>query len=294
MPSPSSSAQQALRALGQRLREFRQDARLTGVQLGRLAGWHHSKVSRIERGRQSPSVNDIQAWCEHCGVPDQIPEFMASLRAVEGMFVEWRRMERTGLRLAQEAVTPLWERTQQFRIYNPRLIPGPVQTAEYITALLTGLRVRRDLPNDVEAAVRVRVERQRVLREGNHRFAVVLEEHVLRSPIGGSQTMLEQLAHLLVVGGLPSVSLGVIPLGVDRSTMWAVEGFWMFDDDQVAVELVSGYLTITQPHEIGLYAKAFMKLSALAVYGAEARRVITEAIHALGDPVTSCTRPHNR
>ena len=43
---------------------------------------------------------------------------------------------------------PLWESTREFRIYSPFLIPGPVQTAAYIRALLKAVRDRR--PNLVD------------------------------------------------------------------------------------------------------------------------------------------------
>jgi transcriptional regulator with XRE-family HTH domain len=281
MKSQSSSAQQALAALGTRLREVRIDAGLTGRALAKQAGWHESKVSKIEYGRIQPSPEDIRAWCRYSGVPEQTAELVASLHAVEGMFVEWRRMESTGLRRAQEAVIPLWRQTRSFHIYNPRLIPGPIQTRGYITALLNGLRQRRSLIDDVEDAVEVRVDKQRVVGEGDHRFAIVLEESVLRFPIGGTQVMAGQLGHLLAVSSLPSVSLGIIPLGTDRSQTWSVEGFWMFDEKQVKVELVSGHLTITQPHELKLYRNIFRDLSGLAVFGREARALITAAIDRL-------------
>ncbi|GAB4052706.1 helix-turn-helix domain-containing protein [Catellatospora paridis] len=59
MPSnTSSSSQEALRALGLRLRELRQDAGLTGRDLCRATGWLPSKVSKIENGRQTPSHED--------------------------------------------------------------------------------------------------------------------------------------------------------------------------------------------------------------------------------------------
>ncbi|MGP3920684.1 DUF5753 domain-containing protein, partial [Nonomuraea sp. 10N515B] len=166
------------------------------------------------------------------------------------MFVEWRHMERTGLRHAQESVLPLWERTRQFRFYAPNLIPGPLQTRAYITALLTALQQRRDLADDVEDAVQVRVDKQQVLHKGDHRFVVILEENVLHQPIGGPDVMTGQLGHLLTVSTLPAVSLGIIPLGADRSSMWPTEAFFMFDDEEVTVELVSGHLTVTRPHEV--------------------------------------------
>jgi transcriptional regulator with XRE-family HTH domain len=278
---PSSSAQQALEALGTRLREIRQDARLSGRDLARLAGWHSSKISKIEHGKQAPTDDDIRAWCQHGNSVDQAADLIASLRAVEGMWVEWRRMERTGLKLAQESVVPLWERTQRFRIYSSWLIPGPLQTRAYIEALLSSIQARRELPDDIADAVQIRVDKQHVIHEGDHRFAVVLEESVLRYRIGTTDTMAGQLGHLLVAAALPSVSLGIIPLNADRSALWPVEGFFLYDDEQVNVELVSGHLTITQPREIAMYGDTFAALAGQAVYGAAARGLITSALAAL-------------
>ncbi|MFF0386043.1 hypothetical protein [Streptomyces sp. NPDC004286] len=48
------------------------------------------------------------------------------------------------------------------------------------------------------------------------------------------------------------------------------------------VELVSAHLTVVQKHEISMYARAFGDLAALAVWGTEARALITAAIHSLG------------
>lgn len=59
----TSTVHQAREALGKRLRDLRRDAGLTGRGLAVLAGWHSSKVSKIEDGRQGPSEEDIRAWC---------------------------------------------------------------------------------------------------------------------------------------------------------------------------------------------------------------------------------------
>jgi transcriptional regulator with XRE-family HTH domain len=284
MPTPpsSSSAWQARQALGARLGELRKDAGLTGRALARLCGWHESKVSRIEHARTAPSADDIRAWCEHCRRPAETEDLVTFLRTVEDMFVEWRRMERTGLRRAQEGVLPLWERTRVFRAYSSWLIPGAVQTRAYTAAVLRAIAARRELPDDVEEAVAIRTDRLRLLREGDHRFLVLIEESVLRNVIGGAEVMAGQLGHLITVASLPSVSLGIIPTGLERDVVWPVEDFWVFDDGQVNVELVSGWLTLRQPREIAMYVKAFGDLSQLAVRGAQARTLITAAIDALG------------
>lgn len=282
LPPSSSSAWQARLSLGTRLGEIRRDAGLTGRDLAHLCGWHESKVSRIEHSRTAPSPDDIRLWCQHCGVPGETENLIEFLRNVKDMFVEWRRMERTGLKRAQEAVLPLWERTRAFRTYSSWLIPGAVQSGHYTKAVLRAIANRRDLPDDTDEAAKVRADRLRLLREGDHRFFVVVEESVLRNVMGGVEVMAGQLGHLISIASLPSVSLGIIPMGLPRDVMWPVEDFWIFDDAQVNVELVSGWLTLTQPREIAMYSQAFSDLSDMAVHGARARALITAAIDALG------------
>ncbi len=194
------------------------------------------------------------------------------------MFIEWRRMERTGLKLAQESVRALYESTRNFRAYSAWNIPGLFQTAAYTKAVLSTLVERRGLVDDTEEAVAVRMERKAILHRGNHRFAVVVEESVLRNNIAGADAMVEQMEHLLELSALPRVSFGVIPLDADRRVVWPVESFWMFDDDRVQVELVSGWLNITQAHELSSYSQAFASLHAIALYGSQARGLLLSAI----------------
>ncbi|MFI6375775.1 helix-turn-helix domain-containing protein [Streptomyces sp. NPDC050546] len=280
MPS-SSSVAEARRALGRRLREIRKDSGLTARALAGLAGWHESKCSRIEHGRTPPSDADIRAWTLHCRAQEQTADLLATARAVEGMYVEWRRMERAGLKQVQESVAPLFQRTRRFRMYQSWVVPGLLQTPAYTEAVLRTITALRDVPDDIDAAVAVRMERQRVLHTGDHRFAVLVEEWVLRTVIGDAEVVAGQLGHLIAMASLPSVSLGIIPTGVPRGTGWPVEAFTMYDDAQVNVELVSAHLTITQPTEIAMYAQTFAELAELAVYGAAARSLITAAIDSL-------------
>ncbi|MFE7672615.1 helix-turn-helix domain-containing protein [Streptomyces albidoflavus] len=279
--SPSSSAQRARQALADRLTELCRDAGLTGADLADRCGWSRSKSSRIMNARTAPSAEDIRVWCEVCGVQDQTEDLIASLRTAEGMWVEWRRMERPGLKRAQESRLPLYQRTRRFRSYSSWLVPGMIQTPSYTEAALRAIQRRRGLVDDVSEAVAARRERQRLLYEGEGRFAFLVEESVLRSGVGGAEVMAEQLDHLKAVGSLPQVSLGVVPMAPDRDR-WPAEGFWIFDAAQVNVELISGYLTITQPREVAAYAQAFTELAELAVHGRSARALIDTARGSLG------------
>lgn len=116
---------------------------------------------------------------------------------------------------------------------------------------------------------------------GHHAFAFLLEESALHARVAGDDVMAGQLGHLLQMATLPQVSIGIVPATVHRH-MWPVEGFWIFDDERVLVELVTAEVTVTQPREIELYARTFSALAEMAVYGAAARSLVAAAIDVLG------------
>ncbi|MDH6134495.1 transcriptional regulator with XRE-family HTH domain [Kitasatospora sp. MAA4] len=279
--TPSSSVIEARKAIANRLVEIRKDAGLNGDELSARCDWHAAKTSRIQSGKSAPSETDICTWCTACGAEDQIPDLIAAARAVESMYTEWRRMERTGLRAAQESVAALYQRTRLFRVYASRVMPGMVQTREYTAAVLRSIQRERVAVDDVEEAVESRMERQHALFSGRHRFGLLIEEYVLHSAVCDPETMAGQLGHLIAVSASPYVSLGIIPTGTGRPHL-PVEDFYMFDEAEVAVELTSGYLRITQPGEIAAYVRTFTGLAEMAVHGAKARALITAAIDARG------------
>lgn len=196
------------------------------------------------------------------------------------MYTEWKRIHRTGMRQTQEAIAPLYERTRHMRVYCSTVVPGLLQTPAYATGLLEAITEFRGIPNDVPEAVAARMARSHVIREGNHRFALLVEENVLQHQLANDDGMAGQLGYLLAVMSLPNVSLGVVPFK-GRRKLWPMETFSIFDDARVQVELLSARVVITTPGEIGTYARAFQELSRMAVYGAQARALITEAIAAL-------------
>lgn len=287
-PSPSSSVRSAKEALGKRLREIRKDSGKTARAVAAAAGWHESKSSRLENGRTPPSDEDIRIWTRICDAEDQAADLIATARGIDGMYVEWRRLESSGLKRVQESVLPLFERTLWFRFYQSWVVPGLLQTEDYTRAVLNTVVSVRDTVDDTEEAVAARMERQRVLHAGGRRFAFLIEEWVLRTVIGDAETrrrgdaetMVTQLGHLIGMTATPSVSLGVIPMGVVRGNAWPTESFAMYDEAQVSVELVSAGLTVAQPREIADYGKAFAELAGIAAYGAAARKLITTAIDA--------------
>ena len=186
--SPSSSAKEAQKALGARLREIRKDAGLSGRALAAATCQHFTRVSKIEHGVQAPSDQDIGDWCRACGVEEQIPDLIATARAVESAYLEFRRQARAGMKRVLGAHTlPLYERTTLFRIYEHNVIPGLFQTAAYCTAMLSFWIGFLDAPDDLDTAVAARMERQRVIYSAGKRFEVVLEEQALRTWFGTAE-----------------------------------------------------------------------------------------------------------
>ncbi|MFF7082084.1 DUF5753 domain-containing protein [Streptomyces lavendulae] len=279
--SPSSSAQAAREAVAARLRELMLDAGIDGKRLSARCGWNPAKTSRLLSGKAAPSESDIRLWCTACDADDQAADLIATSRAVESMYMEWRRLQRNGMRTFQEQVYALNEKASRQRVYVSNVVPGFFQTPAYATALMRSITRFQGTPDDVTEAVTARIARSRFLYEGGHRFAVVIEEGVLRHRFGTAEEMAGQLRHLLAVMPLASVSLGVIPFGAER-TVWPLEAFYLFDDERVVVETLTAEINVHQPRELADYESAFAELASMAVYGDKARALIMAAIDALG------------
>ncbi|MFE4975296.1 helix-turn-helix domain-containing protein [Kitasatospora sp. NPDC056651] len=283
MPSTTSfsSAEAVRREVAVRLREICRDAGFNGRELALRAGWHPSKSSRIINALTAPSDEDIRTWCRLCGAEEQTADLIAATRSADSMYVEWRRLQRGGLTRLQNSYLPLFERTEVFRVYSSSLVPGFLQSRDYATALLSAITRFHGTPDDVERAVEARLARSRIVREGGRRFALLMEESVLRHRIGDADAMRGQLAELSAATELPAVALGIIPAGAARE-VWPLETFSVYDGERVEVETLTASLTVTRPREIAHYLDAFEKLSATAVYGDRARALIASARDALG------------
>jgi transcriptional regulator with XRE-family HTH domain len=281
-PFPTSSVQDARAALAARLRELRLDADITGKELARRAGWSVAKSSRIENAVTAPADADIRAWCAACGAEAHADDLVAANRQADAMYLHWKRLQRTGMRQLAESSARLYERTRHFRVYASHVVPGYLQTPGYATALMSTIAGFRGTPDDVADAVAVRMRRSRVVHEGDHRFATLIEEQVLRHRIGDHEVMAGQLGHLIAAMSLPSMSIGIIPAGVPREQlMWPLEQFTVFDDARIHVELLAAKVTVTAPGELDIYLRAFARLAELAVHGTQARSLIVAAIEAL-------------
>ncbi|MGW1674497.1 helix-turn-helix domain-containing protein [Streptomyces sp. NPDC002324] len=274
----STQVQEALQALGARLRGFRKDAGFaSGRAFARATTWQESKVSRIENGKQRPSEDDIRVWCETTGQGDQLGDLVAIVRHVDELWLEWRRQLQTGVEKRQRQAIPVYAKTKVFRIWHPTLIWGTLQTADYAAEVFQQGVSYYEIPNDTEAAVAKRLERQQYLYQGERIFNVLLGEQALYTNFGGPEVMKGQLDRLLAVMRLPRLSLGIVPKSAP-TLIWPGNAFSMFDSRLVLVETYSAEFSVSQPREIELYTKAFALLKQSAVYGTAVRDLISTAI----------------
>ncbi|MGW4244575.1 helix-turn-helix domain-containing protein [Nocardia sp. NPDC004722] len=272
----ADSVQEAQEALGKRLREIRRDAGVTGRELAAHAGWHESKVSRIEHGKAKPSAADLRAYCAHCDAHAQLPDLLASLHNIDSAWLEWRRLLGTGVERGQQLALKLEAETSLLRNYEPQIIPGLLQTAEYAEAKLKRVIEFYRLPDDLDAGVSKRMERQQILYRRGHGFHFLIGEAALYTTVGGNEVMRGQLDRLQTIIGMPRVTVGIVPLASEALVV--VEGFMMFDNRMVKVEAHTAELTVTQPREIALYGRAFDTLASQSVTGKAARELIYEAL----------------
>lgn len=272
-----SSFQRAREALGLRLRELRRGSRLTGRQLAAAQGWHPSKVSKIEGGKQTPSEDDISAWARACDRPELTDELIASLRTLEGQYVEFRRMFRTGQRAMQEAIAEIESETGLLRNFESVFVPGLLQTPEYARSRLAEQLEEIGATDDVDEAVAARMHRQQTLYRTGRRFHFVITEAVLRYRLCPPEVLAGQLDRLISLSTLTTIRFGVIPFETQLPVA-PVHGFYVYDERMVQVEHLTAELKLTQPSEIATYIRFFGQLADAARYGSEARVVITRVL----------------
>lgn len=241
-----------------------------------MAGWHESLVSKIETGDRSPTEAQIRAYCVHTGNEDQLPDLIATLRNVQEAYREWRKVLGTGTKRRQHEAVKLAEQSQLMRIFQPSIIPGILQTAEYAGAVLRRYIDFYRVPDDLDEGVSKRLERQQLLYRGKHRFHILIAEQALQTTVGGDSVMIGQLDRLLAVIGLPRVLLGIVPARAELPMQ--ITNFVIFDERMALVEAVTAELTVTQPREIALYGRVFETLAGQSVTGDAARALIRRAL----------------
>ena len=280
MSNGTTGVDEARNALGKRLRELRVAAKLSGKQLAESLLWVGSKVSKIENGKQTPTDDDIRDWARATNAEDQIESLLAALHNLELQHAEWQRVLKAGMKSHQITLSQLDERTTLYRGFENTVIPGLTQTPEYARARFAQVVMVHKVPNDINEAVKARMQRQDMLYRPDKRFHFVITEAALRYRLVEPDIMIGQLDRLMAMTSMRNVRLGII----DFKTRYVTDprhGFWVYDDQLVQFEAYSAEINLRQPQEIELYTNIFEHLASVASYGGEARAILSRVMREL-------------
>jgi transcriptional regulator with XRE-family HTH domain len=266
--------------LGARLKELRVRDGLSGVALAGKLGWVQSKVSRIERGRQTVSDAEVAAWANAVGAdPQTTATLVEQARVVRAEYASWRQGLSTGYARQQQLIG-LDTKATLIRNFEVGVIPGLLQTAEYARhRFIENVEVHGAPAEDLDDSVRVRMQRQQILYDSTKQLKFVVTEAVLRMLLCPAEVMRGQLDRLLALIGMSHVELSVIPMET-RLPVAPMHGFVMFDD-LVIVETFGAELVLRESTDTASYAEVFDQLRAVGRRGDDARALISRALAAL-------------
>jgi transcriptional regulator with XRE-family HTH domain len=251
--------------LGAHLRRLREAAGVTREDAGWEIRSSESKISRIELGRVGFKERDV-----------------ADLLTLYGLLDEEERSRL--LALAHQANTPGWwhrygdvlpnwfqsylgleAAASLIRTYEVQFIPGLLQTRDYARAVVR-LGHGHAPAAEIERRVNLRIDRQRLLtRPGAPHLWAIIDEAVLRRPIGGPEVTREQLEALIDATRLPNVQLQVMPFQVGgHSAAGGAFTILRFPDrdlpDVVYLEQLTSALYLDKRDDVEHYTAAMERL----------------------------------
>lgn len=242
---------------GRELRHHRNKAGLTQAELAERINFSESLISGAETGQVAASA----AFAEACdreletgGTLLRALDFKKARRFPSG-FAEYLEVER---------------KTGMIRWYEGLCVPGVLQTPDYARELLRAGRPG-DGEEGIEALVAARMERKAFLEQPNAPTVwAVVDEPVLRRPVGNGKIMRDQLDYLLETAEHPKVTLQVLPFdtGAHAGLTCSFSLLTLNDGATVAyAEDLTGGRFIERPDDVTHWAACYeaLKSSALPV-----------------------------
>ncbi|MEO3782438.1 helix-turn-helix transcriptional regulator [Actinocorallia sp. B10E7] len=215
------------------LRRQRTRAGLSMNQLARALGCTPQWVSQLEQTVKpvpEQSALDVDTYFKTDGWQENDGLFIRIHRAIQ------RAGQRRVLRQDFETYLKFEQQAQWFSSFANQAVPGLLQTREYATALMNP----HHHPEALAARVDGRMGRQEILNESRLKKAMfVVDEAVLRRPLGGPEVMAEQVERLICYAESPTVQIRVLPFA--HATSLASEGSFVIlgyarEDDLVYFE----------------------------------------------------------
>ncbi|GAB3668858.1 helix-turn-helix transcriptional regulator [Actinocorallia lasiicapitis] len=186
MPVDKDDIHPLKRAFADELRHLRDAAGLSQLKLGEALGCTGQWVGQVENGEKDPSLSFARDLDTFFKLPGSFERQCLRLRAARRDAVHLPGFP---------AFAELEAQARRSRSFHGHLVPGPLQTDDYARAIMErGLK-----PEVVEARLAALDERRSLLtREAPPiSFLWIIDEAVLRRPVGGRRVMARQLDALL-------------------------------------------------------------------------------------------------
>ncbi|WP_194432612.1 helix-turn-helix domain-containing protein [Streptomyces alkaliphilus] len=255
--------------LGRRLHDLREQAGLTYEEAARALDVTHATVRRMEKAQVGLKVPYVEKLLRLYGVQDsgEIDAFLGLAR--EANRPGWWHRYRDVLPDWFSAFVSLEAEADQIRAYEPHYVPGLLQTEGYATAVL-----RAGMPHapreEVERLVALRMSRQELLeRKDPPLLWVVMDETVLRRPLGRPHVMREQVGRLIEVAAQPRVRLQIMPFAAGlHPAMYGPFHLFRFPvpelSDVACAESLVGAAYFDQRDDVSAFREALDRMCAQA------------------------------
>jgi len=269
------------RRLGLVLRRLREQAGLTGEEVGAAIERSGSWVSRVETGRVGLRSRDLTDLLSLYGVTD--PAFSAELLALarEGKQRGWWSRFADTLEGQYANYIGFESEAAELLIYETVVVNGLLQTEQYARALFGATMNPPNTDNMIEQKVKVRMERQELLtRTKPLKVWAILDESVLHRRIGGDETHRAQLKHLNEMSLLPNVTIQIVPFDAIANPgmigSFSIVRFPSADDpDIVYIEGVTGDI-FAESEDALSYHEVFDHLRAAALSPTDSRQRVSQ------------------
>lgn len=268
MRSPARGATRR-RSIGIRLRQLRKAAGLDQAELAERLGITQSRVSKIELGVHLPTEEVVSRVADALELREDIrSELFDELAQVQTEVATYRMLARQGHRANQDRYGAMEAAASTVRVYQPALVPGLLQTADYTRHVVGHLVASTPTTAEqLEGLVAGRLQRQQILYDHTRRFGFLTTEWALRTPAGPVQVLRGQLDRLAMLSTLDHVEIGIIPMAATTPAI-ALTGFNLWDS-VVVVEYDLGEVTIRDPSEVARYGEMFEALRRPAMFGSD-------------------------
>lgn len=254
------------RRLGTELRRLRLEAGLTIDQVADRLECSESKVSRVETGHVTALPRDVRDMLELYGVSDEQRDELLQVARDARKKGWWHAYSD----VPRSAYVGFESAAERISSYETTLVPGLLQTTAYARAVIRALCPDVH-PEEIEHRVELRRFRQALLmRDEPPMIHWVLDEAVLRRPVGGPKVMQEQLRSLVTAAELPTVTLQVLQFDAgEHIGMYGPFIIMTFrdaaDSEMVYLEHATRESYLEAEQEVRHYRMAFDQLCAMAL-----------------------------